>query len=79
MRVQVVKDGQVIPGQEANFQSLCERETKELQEIDEAFRREDPDAYKNFPVPDVAEAKESLISASYRFGVGDIWMDISEH
>jgi hypothetical protein len=78
MRIQIVENGKVLPGQETNFRLLCERKAKKLQEIDANFRREDPDTYKDFPIPDLNEARKSLISASRRFGDGSIWIEDTE-
>ena len=82
MRVMIVKNGKVIPGREELWNKLLEKEAVELKKI-WAGMAEDPEM-----LPDVKavmqkftdedwkrDAIQSLVGASYRFGVGEIWTD----
>lgn len=76
-RIQVLQEGKVVPGQEALFEHLAAREGAKLKGITKRLLEEDPEAWEGIQFDDsdaywLEEGRQSLISASFRFGCGDM-------
>ena len=77
MRTLIVRNGVVVPGYEDHFNKMIEQEVIDLKKAREEIMTE----YEDINLPDysaarwIEEGKDSLISASYRFGDGNIYID----
>jgi len=76
MRIQVLEDGKILPGQEERFQKSIEKEAVGLKEIWNREKEVHPKLYENISEPNwQKEARDSIICASYRFGNGSFWVE----
>lgn len=79
MRIMIVENGKVVPGQEERFQRYLEKEMEKLKAIDARLREEDPE-YAEVPPPEdwMEETHRGVINASFRLGTGCISVEEDE-